>query len=56
MASEILVEPRCHEVEFVVGKRFQMYEDLANKIKEYEKQKCVQLWKRDSKTVQAALK
>ena len=41
---------------FAVGDTFASFEELEVKLKEYEESKCVKLWKRDSRTVQAARK
>ena len=39
-----------------LGDKFSSYEQLNNKIKEYEKANFVQLWKRESRTINAAKK
>lgn len=39
---------------FVVGEKFSSYEELNLKVKEYEKERSVQLTLRDSRTLEAA--
>lgn len=41
---------------FKVGLRFTTYEELSEKINEYEKANMVKLWKRDSRTVESVKK
>ncbi len=43
-------------VPFYAGETFLSYEDLYSKITMYEKNNCVKLWKRDSRSVEAACK
>lgn len=43
-------------VTFSIGERFSSYKDLEEKIKLYEVSNYCQLWKRDSRTVEAARK
>ena len=43
-------------VSFAVGESFGTFEELEVKIKAYEQRHYVQLWKRDTRTVQAAQK
>ena len=39
---------------FTVGERFNFFDDVELRVKENEKSNYVQLWKRDSRTIQAA--
>ena len=39
---------------FSAGESFQTFEELEDKIKEYEQARSVQLWRRDSRTIDAA--
>ena len=41
---------------FKVGLRFTTYEELSEKINEYEKANMVKLWKRNSRTVESVKK
>ena len=41
---------------FVVGETFRSFEEVENRIKEYEKANYVQFWKRDARTVKNAQK
>ena len=43
-------------VSFSVGDIFKTFEELEKKVKEYEQFKSIQLWKRDTRTVQCAQK
>ena len=51
MAEEL----RSH-LSFSVGDSFSTFEDLENKVKEYEGTHFVQVWKRDARTIGAAKK
>lgn len=44
------------EISFALGESFRTYEELESKVKLYEQKHYVQLWKRDTRTVQAAQK
>ena len=46
----------CSAVPFFVGQEFRTFEDLDAHIKKYESEHYVQLWRRDSRTVEAARK
>ena len=43
-------------VSFAVGESFSSFQELESKVKLYEEEQYVQLWKRDSRTVQTAQK
>lgn len=45
-----------NSVAFTVGQKFESFEVLEGKIKEFEKECFVQLWKRDARTLEAARK
>lgn len=45
-----------HTTSFKVGDSFKSFEEVESKLKEYEKVNCVQYWKRDARTVEAAQK
>ena len=47
MAEEL----RSH-LSFSVGDSFSTFEDLENKVKEYESTHFVQFWKRDARTIE----
>ena len=53
-AHMLHVDHTCHTVSFSVGESFETFEKLERKIKEYEQARSVQLWRRDSRTVDAA--
>ena len=44
------------EVTFSVNDIFNSFDEVDKKIKQYEGKKAVQLWKRDSRTIEAARK
>lgn len=41
---------------FVVGETFRSFEEVENRLKEYEQANYVQFWKRDARTVENAKK
>ena len=41
---------------FTISEKFRSFDDLRAKVSRYEKETFVKLWKRDSRTVQAAKK
>ena len=43
-------------VEFEVGEKFSSFQELEKKIHNYEETEHAKLWKRDSRTIQAAIK
>ena len=43
-------------VKFDVGETFNTFPELEKKINDFEKSNCVKLWKRDSRTIQSAVK
>ena len=43
-------------IDFSVGDKFSFFEALSTKVAAYEKSKCVQLYRRDSKTLENAKK
>ena len=43
-------------VEFVVGEKFSSFQELEKKIHNYEETEHAKLWKRDSRTIRAAIK
>ena len=43
-------------VSFSVGDSFESFDALQTKIKAYEQAHCVQFWRRDSRTIEAAKK
>ena len=53
---EVAAGLKSQSIDFVVGERFKTFDEVMKKMKEYENHKCVKLWKRDSRTVQAAQK
>ena len=53
---EVAAGLKSQSIDFVVGERFKAFDVMMKKMKEYENHKCVKLWKRDSRTVQAAQK
>ena len=54
VASEVHLETT--PVSFSVGDKFPSFEQLEAKIKTYEEQNYVKLWKRDCRTIEAARK
>ena len=55
-AVTVTIGNEPEEVTFSVNDVFNSFEELDKKIKQYEGKKVVQLWKRNSRTIEAARK
>lgn len=53
---EDVVEEQRASGSFEIGLKFKTYEELSEKVDEYEKANMIKLWKRDSRTVQSVKK
>ena len=53
---EVPVSKFSGNISFTVGDSFHTFEELDKKIRVYEQCNSVQLWKRDTRTIQAAQK
>lgn len=54
--DEAISEVTSGDVSFSVGEAFSNYDDLNSKITRFERKNFVKLWKRDSRSVEAASK
>ena len=55
-ADTVTKRNESEEVTFSVNDVFNSFDELDKKIKQYEGKKAVQLWKRDSRRIEAARK
>ena len=56
IADTVTIRSEPEQVTFLINDVVNSFEELERKIKQYEVKKAVQLWRRDSRTIEAASK